>query len=173
MLLAIIAALLAQAHLSIESTVPDLSPVRGHASLLASGIPPAPAELRHRVLHYLHARSAHLLDVGADGEQLLIATRFGGTRQMHLVDHPRGDRYQLTFGEEPISSARFVPGDPGAILFTQDQGGGEFFQIHRFDRTTGRSTMATDGKSRHESLKLSLDGKLLAFSSTARNGKDF
>src|SRR5437870_5773685 len=159
------AALLAQAHLSIESTVPDLSPVRGHASLLASGIPPAPAELRHRVLHYLHARSAHLLDVGADGEQLLIATRFGGTRQMHLVDHPRGDRYQLTFGEEPISSAWLVPGDDQSIVFTIDSGGGELFQIHRFDRRTGRDALISDGTSRHESVRLSRDGKRIAFGS--------
>ena len=164
--------LLAEAHLNIESTVADLHPVRGNAALLASGIPDAPAELRQRVLHYLHARSAALLDVTPDGGQLLIATRFGGTRQMHLVDHPRGDRYQLTFGEEPIGAASFVPGDPDSILYLQDSGGGELFQIHRFDRRTGRSTRLSDGKSRHESLHLSRDGKLAAFSSTSRNGKD-
>ena len=172
MLSLLLAALLAEAHLNIDSTVADLHPVRGNAALLASGIPDAAPEVRQRVLHYLHARSASLLDVTPDGGQLLIATRFGGTRQMHLVDHPRGDRYQLTFGEEPIGAARFVPGDPDSILFLQDAGGGEFFQIHKFDRRTGRSTRLSDGKSRHESLHLSRDGKTAAFSSTARNGKD-
>lgn len=165
--------LVAQAgQLTIDSTVPDLRPVRGNASLLASGIPAAPPELRQRVLPYLHARSAALLDITPDGGQLLIATRFGSTRQMHLVDHPRGDRYQLTFGEEPIAAAHFVPGDPDSILFLQDSGGGEAFQIHRFDRKTGRSELLTDGKSRHEGLRLSRDGKRAAFGSTARNGKD-
>ena len=157
--------------LSVESTVP-VEPVRGNAQLLASGIPDAPPELRHRVLQYLYARSASLLDVADDGSAILIATRFGGTRQMHLVDHPRGDRYQLSFGEEPISSARFIPGDEHGLLFTQDAGGGEFFQIHRFDRRTGRSTRLSDGKSRHQSVRLSRDGQRLAFGSTARNGKD-
>ena len=168
-----LALLVAQAgQLTSDSTVPDLHPVPGNASLLASGIPPASPELRQRVLHYLHARSAALLDVTPDGGQILIATRFGGTRQMHLVDHPRGDRYQLTFGEEPISAAHFVPGDSDSILFLQDSGGGEAFQIHRFDRQTGRSALLTDGKSRHEGLRLSRDGKRAAFGSTARNGKD-
>ncbi len=168
----IVALLLAAPHgLSVESTVP-VAAVRGHASLLASGIPEVPADLRHRVLQYLYARSASLLDVAADGSSVLIATRFGGTRQMHLVDHPRGDRYQLTFGEEPVASARFIPGDEHGVLFTQDAGGGEFFQIHRFDRSTGRSVLLSDGKTRHESVRLSRDGKRIAFGSSARNGKD-
>src|SRR5205807_10124133 len=107
-----------------------------------------------------------------DGEQLLIATRFGGTRQMHLVDHPRGDRYQLTFGEEPISSAWLVPGDDQSIVFTIDSGGGELFQIHRFDRRTGRDALISDGTSRHEGVRLSRDGKKIAFGSNARNGND-
>jgi len=168
----LVAAVLLAQVLSVESTVPNLHAVRGNANLLASGIPEAPRELRQRVLQMLHPRNASLLDVTPDGGQVLIATRFGGTRQMHVVDHPRGDRYQLTFGEEPIAGARFVPGDPDTILFLQDAGGGELFQIHRFDRKTGRSARVTDGKSRHESLRLSRDGKLAAFASTARNGKD-
>jgi dipeptidyl aminopeptidase/acylaminoacyl peptidase len=51
-------------------------------------------------------------------------------------------------------------------------GGGEFYQVFRLDRSTGRSELLTDGKSRHESLKISDDGKWLTYSSTARNGKD-
>ncbi len=51
-------------------------------------------------------------------------------------------------------------------------GGGEFFQVFRLDRSTGRSELLTDGKSRHEGLKVSKDGKWLTYSSTARNGKD-
>src|SRR5438105_2217632 len=102
-MLSLFAALLAaQIHLTAESTILELHAVHGSASLLASGIPQPPPELRRRVLRYLHARSASLLDATPDGEHILIATRFGGTRQMHLVDHPRGDRFQLTFGEEPI-----------------------------------------------------------------------
>src|SRR5947209_6139368 len=102
--------------LRVESTIP-VEAVRGHAQLLASGIPQPPEELRRRVLQYLHSRSAGLLDVLPDGSGVLIATRFGGTRQMHLVDHPRGDRYQLSFGEEPIAEAQFVPGDEQRILY--------------------------------------------------------
>jgi dipeptidyl aminopeptidase/acylaminoacyl peptidase len=78
----------------------------------------------------------------------------------------------MTFGEEPILTGRFLPGDPQAIFYLRDVGGGEFFQIYRLDRRTGKSELLTDGKSRHHSLILSRDGKWIAYSGTGRNGRD-
>ncbi|HYG68712.1 MAG TPA: S9 family peptidase, partial [Anaeromyxobacteraceae bacterium] len=72
----------------------------------------------------------------------------------------------------PVLSARFLPNDPRTILYLQDAGGGEFYQLYRLDRRTGRSELLTDGKSRHGNLLVSRDGTAIAFSSTARNGKD-
>src|SRR5262249_3444897 len=76
------------------------------------------------------------------------------------------------FGEEPISSARFLPGDSNIIYYARDTGGGEFYQIYRFDRKSGRATMLTDGKSRHSLPVFSKDGKHAAFTNNARNGRD-
>ena len=163
---------LAYAANAASSSVPGVEPIPGNANLLGSGIPPIPGELKSRVGQYLNTRSAMVLDQTDDGGQVLISTRFGSTAQLHLVDHPLGDRQQLTFTQEPITSAHFLPGDPRIIFYGQDVGGGEFFQLYRLDRSTGRSELLTDGKSRHESFILSGDGKRLAYSGTGRNGTD-
>jgi len=154
------------------SSIPGLEPVPGNANLLAAGIPPIPPDLKSRVSLYLNTRYVTALDQTDDGSQVLISTRFASTAQLHLVEHPLGDRHQLTFTEEPITTADFLPGDPQTIFYGQDVGGGEFFQLFRLDRRTGRSELLTDGKSRHESLVLSRDGKMLAYAGTGRNGTD-
>jgi dipeptidyl aminopeptidase/acylaminoacyl peptidase len=154
------------------STVPGMTPLAGNANLLESGISPVPRELEELVQRYGNARSAELLDQTTDGAHLLISTRFGSTNQVHVVDHPLGQRTQVTFGNEPVSSARFLPHDPNVIFFLQDAGGGEFFQLYRLDRRTQKTELLTDGKSRHGALVVSHEGRRLAWNGTGRNGKD-
>jgi dipeptidyl aminopeptidase/acylaminoacyl peptidase len=154
------------------SAVQGTVPLAGNPRLLASGIPPIPDEFRRRVLQYQDARAATLEDVADDGSAVLVATRFGNVRQLHVVERPLGAREQLTFGDEPVAAGRFQPGDPRIVWFRRDTGGGEAYQIYRLDRRTGRAERVTDGKSRHEALALSEDGRLLAYSGTGRNGKD-
>src|SRR3954467_14313894 len=173
MLLTLCALLLAQAATSAAppSGIPGMAPVPGIPSLLQSGVPEVPKALRDRLGQYQNARSAGLLDVMPDGRTALISTRFASTAQLHLVEQPMGARQQLTFGEEPISRGHLAP-DGRSVYFLRDVGGGEFFQVFRLDRKTGRSELLTDGKSRHQSLLLSHDGSGIAWASTARNGKD-
>lgn len=158
--------------LAADSAVPGMGPAPGVASLLQSGIPALPADLRSRAAQYLNARGAALVDSTEDGSALLVATRFASTSQLHLVEAPLGMRTQITFSDEPVTQARFAPGDPRTVWYLQDKGGGEFYQVFRLDRGTGRSELVTDGKSRHGSLTVSRDGKRIAFSGTGRNGKD-
>ena len=171
MLVASLALLLA-APPDVPASIPGMQAVPAVPSLLESGVPPVPPELRARTRQYLDARAAALADVSDDGGTLLISTRFASTAQLHVVEMPLGMRTQITFGDEPVVQARFQPGDPQTVWYLQDKGGGEFFQLFRLDRRTGRAEMLTDGKSRHGSLTLSREGKLLAFSGTQRNGKD-
>ncbi|MFL5424299.1 MAG: S9 family peptidase [Myxococcales bacterium] len=173
MLLTVCALLLAQAQPSeaAPSGVPGMAPVPGVPSLLQSGVPEVPRGLRERLDQYQNARAAALLDVLPDGSAALIATRFASTNQLHVVEHPMGARQQLTFGEEPISRGHLAP-DGRSVYYLRDVGGGEFFQVYRLDRRSGRSELLTDGKSRHQSLLLSHDGSGIAWASTARNGKD-
>jgi dipeptidyl aminopeptidase/acylaminoacyl peptidase len=150
----------------------EVVPVPGRANLLRLGIPEIPPELSARLAQYQNARAAVLQDVSDDGRTLLVTTRFGNTAQLHVVTAPLGMREQITFGEEPVSSARFAPGDPRTVYYLQDRGGGEAYQLHRLDRRTGRAELLTDGKSRHEALLVSRDGRRLAYAGTGRNGKD-
>ena len=154
------------------STIPGMAQLNGNPNLLGSGIPEIPAALKARVKQYLNARGAGLLDVTPDGAQVLMTTRFADTAQLHLLEMPMGARQQITFFDEPTAQGTFVPGDPDTLFYLQDVGGGEFYQIFRLDRRTGRSTLLTDGKSRHDSLTFARDGKQYAFQSNRRNGKD-
>ncbi|MCY1040493.1 alpha/beta fold hydrolase [Corallococcus sp. bb12-1] len=154
------------------SAVAGIAPLPGLPNLWASGVPAVPPALSQRVQQYLESRSAQLLDVSDDGQQVLIATRFADVNQLHLVEMPLGARTQLTFTKEPINRARFLPGNPRVIFYLQDKGGGEFFQVLKLDRGTGRSELLTDGKSRHQDLVVSKDGRWLAYAGTGRNGKD-
>ena len=154
------------------STIPGLLPMPGAPSLLTVGVPTIPAELNDLVRRYGNSRQATLLDVTTDGTQVLMGTRFGSTQQLHLVEQPMGTRSQLTFGEEPVLEARFLPQDPNVLFYLQDSGGAEFYQLYRLDRRTQKTELVTDGKSRNSSLVVSHEGRRLAWASTARNGKD-
>lgn len=165
----------------VPTSIAGMASLSGNPNLLVSGVPEIPPELKEKLGQYLNARSAGLSDVAPEGDAVLITTRFGNTSQLHLVERPMGARRQLTFFEEPIAGGTFARSPAGRgsnyadqqpIYFLQDVGGGEFYQIYRLDRKTGRPTLLTDGRSRHGGVALSPDGKLAAFSSTARNGRD-
>jgi len=154
------------------SAVAGLAPVPGLPNLLAVGVPAVPESLRARVAPLLEARAARLLDVSASGAEVLIATRFGESYQLHVVDHPLGARTQITFGREPVSEALFHPTDPMVVFYLQDRGGSENYQVYRLDRRVGRPERLTDGKGRHERLVVSPDGSRIAWAGTDRNGRD-
>jgi Tol biopolymer transport system component len=57
-------------------------------------------------------------------------------------------------------------------VFLKDVGGGEFFQLYRYDLPTGDVTLLTDGKSRNTDPVWSYSGDKLVYGSTRRNGND-
>lgn len=141
------------------------------AAVMLDQVPEIPNELRRRLSQYLNTRRASFQAVAADGSRLLVTTRFADTDQIHEVSSPLGVRRQLTFADEPLRHAEYSR-DGEAILFMTDVGGGEDYQIARFDRATGRTALLTDGESRHGSYVQSLDGARVAYTSNARNGRD-
>src|SRR5260370_32306082 len=80
---------------------------------------------------------------------MLIATRFADTAQLHLVKMPGGERQQLTFFADAVTGGRFHPNGGDYIFFEKDVGGGEWYQLYRYDVATGNMTLLTDGKSRN------------------------
>ena len=145
------------------------------SALSISGAPIPEINLREKLRPYLNTRSANYWDWSADGNALFITTRFGSTPQLHRLDAPLGARHQLTFFEEPVVRVRAASGGRVGrpfVVLAKDSGGGENYQLFRLDRGGERPILLTDGKSRNATFELSRDGRLLAFSSNARNGKD-
>ncbi|MCK6482713.1 MAG: S9 family peptidase [Phycisphaerae bacterium] len=160
----------------IHATPARSDDVKRHeiGQVLLEDVPEVPAALRERMNQFLNVRAAGLLDFDDTGEKLLISTRFGNTNQLHLVTQPGGARRQLTFFDEPVRGAAFVPGtNARRILYSMDRGGSENNQIYLLDLADGGSTMLTDGASKNDRLTVARNGKRFAFCSTARNGRDY
>jgi len=103
---------------------------------------------------------------------MLIATRFADTNQIHLVKMPGGARTQLTFYADRVAAALYPPAKGDHFVFLKDVGGGEFYQIYRYDVGTENITLLTDGKSRNTDPVWSHDGEKLVYGSTRRTGDD-
>jgi dipeptidyl aminopeptidase/acylaminoacyl peptidase len=138
--------------------------------VILSGVPDVPAEISQRLQPYHHTRAAAFADWTADSRAVHILTRFGDVPQLHRVDMPGGARHQLTFFDEPIGNAIRRP-EHADVLYRMDVGGGEFFQLFLYDPTTGRHQRLTDGRSRNTGPVFSRDGRLIAFTSTRRDGR--
>lgn len=145
-------------------TVPD--------NLVADGIPAIPASLRRQVSPYLEFRTASFQSWHPQRREMLIATRFAETMQLHRVRTPGGAREQLTFLPEPVAGGGYQPKQGRYIVFGQDTGGGEFFQYYRFEPGQPAPVLLTDGTSRNTGARWSDSGTWLIYSSTRRNGKD-
>ncbi|HET8691598.1 MAG TPA: S9 family peptidase [Steroidobacteraceae bacterium] len=139
-------------------------------NLATEGIPEIPAELRERLRRYQFARSASFAGWTPDG-RVTIATRFGNTNQLHVVDRPLGARRQLTFFDEPINGGSWSPtGARKGVVYTRDAGGDENYQLEYLDPAAGAPVRLTDGRGRANSGVWSPDGTRHAFSWTARTG---
>lgn len=160
----IVAAALLSSSLSVFAQVPD--------NLVVEGVPPITAELKADVGRYLEFRAATFQGWHPVRRELLVSTRFADSPQLHLVKSAGGARTQMTFTPEPVAGGSFQPKTAKCIVYAQDTGGGEFYQLYRFDPEDGRTTLLTDGKSRNMGARWARSGKLLAYTSTRRTGKD-
>jgi dipeptidyl aminopeptidase/acylaminoacyl peptidase len=140
--------------------------------IVAEGVPPIPATLAEAAGRYSETRSAFPTDWHPQRRELLIGTRFGNTYQAHLVKMPGGARQQLTFSADPVYGGRFQPTTGEYMVFQRDIGGGEWYQLYRYDLATGDITLLTDGKSRNIGGPWSTKGDRMAYTSTRRTGQD-
>ena len=141
---------------------------------VTENVPALPPELVDTLNRYQNTRGATIAG-WLDGDCLLIGTRFAETNQAHRVCAPLGMREQITFYPEPIAGLATMPVGNGAdgFVFGKDKGGDEFSQLYWYNLGTREATLLTDGKrSQNRNALFADDGKQLAYSSTARNGKD-
>ena len=149
--------------------IPALADVAKPAALTADGVPAIPDALAATSRPYMESLGAGFAGWNATDRSMLISTRFGNVSQLHRVAGPMMDRRQISFEVEPLGGTLSPTGD--VLLVTKDNGGDEFFQFYTL--RNGRLTQLTaGGKSRNSPGAWSLDGKLVGFSSTERNGTD-
>jgi dipeptidyl aminopeptidase/acylaminoacyl peptidase len=141
-------------------------------NLVVEGIPTIPASIAEKAARYTEVRTASLQSWHPRRREMLVTTRFGDTNQVHIVRQPQGARTQLTFFPDRVSGAAFQPVEGRYFVFTKDVGGGEWFQLYRYDMDGGAITLLTDGKSRNESPVFDRAGRRIAYTSTRRNGRD-
>src|SRR5580704_12149126 len=141
-------------------------------NLVVDNVPKIPVSLADTAGRYGSYRSANLADWHPTRREMLIATRFADTPQLHLVKTPGGARQQLTFFADAVSGGRFHPNGGDYIVFAKDIGGGEWYQLYRYDVASGGVTLLTDGKSRNLLGPWSSGGDQIAYISTRRTGRD-
>ncbi|MGA8617803.1 MAG: prolyl oligopeptidase family serine peptidase [Candidatus Sulfotelmatobacter sp.] len=141
-------------------------------NLVAEGIPKIPAVLADSVGRYSEFRAANFVSWHPTRREMLIETRFADTTQVHQVKVPGGARTQLTFFPDAIADAIYQPVNGDSFLFMKDIGGGEFFQLYRYELASGNVTLLTDGKSRNTGPRWSYRGDFIAYGSTRRSGSD-
>eukprot|EP00761_Pharyngomonas_kirbyi_P013403 gb/GECH01013432.1/.p1 GENE.gb/GECH01013432.1/~~gb/GECH01013432.1/.p1 ORF type:complete len:647 (+),score=165.68 gb/GECH01013432.1/:1-1941(+) len=143
-------------------------------NLVIEDVPEIPVSLQERTRQYQNTRVASLSGwLPKENQGMLIRTRFAETAQIHRVSKPGGSRKQLTFFNEPVSSASPCPDENvDGFIFSKDIGGNERFQLYFFDNQSGTSKMITDGQGKCGSLRWSNQGDKFAYFSTKRNNKD-
>jgi len=146
--------------------------VTPNENLVVDGVPKIPAALVESVERYSNFRAANLTSWHPTRREMLISTRFADVPEIHRVAMPGGDRSQLTFYPDAVTSAQYEPTEGKYFVFSKDVGGGEFYQLYRYDLDSGDVTLLTDGKSRNTSAVWWDQGNKLVYGSTRRTGKD-
>lgn len=154
------------------SVFPQNDAVVPNENLVTEGIPKIPVSIAEGVDRYSNFRGATLDSWDPVKREILISTRFADTNQIHLVKMPGGARTQLTFFADRVAGASYPPTKNDSFVFSKDVGGGEFYQLYRYDVSSGDVTLLTDGKSRNTDAVWSHAGDRLVYGSTRRDGND-
>lgn len=156
-----------------SSTIAQTGEIAPGDNLVVEGVPKIPASLAEDVGSYTKSRAAELLSWHPLRRELLIATFFGDTPQVHQVKSPGAARTQLTFfADRPTGGVSYQPTTGNYFIFRKDLGGNENYQIYRNDLPSGNVVLITDGKSRNGSAVWSHAGDRIVYASTRRTGKD-
>jgi dipeptidyl aminopeptidase/acylaminoacyl peptidase len=144
------------------------------AAIAVSGIPPIADAIKRQVACYQNWQYATFVDWDPSGNGVIVFSRSGEISQLYRIEKPSGGKKQLTVAPEPVIDAAICPnGDTPFLLFTQDIGGNENFQIFRLDGATNVVTAVTADLAQNGDIVFSNRGDRFAYSSNRRNGTDF
>ena len=113
----------------------------------------------------LELRQAYPLSWSSDGAWLLVACDLSGTRQLYRLELESGELAQLTNYAEPVEG-QLLPDD--RLLLEIDEGGNERTQLY-----LEGDPLVVEPRFNHWTPHFSRDGRLLAYTTNRRNGRDF
>ncbi|HEX4024811.1 MAG TPA: prolyl oligopeptidase family serine peptidase [Steroidobacteraceae bacterium] len=119
---------------------------------------------------YLQSRSAHFVGWLADGS-MLIATRFGDTRQIHRVRAPLGMREQVSFAAGGVLDAAARPYASDAFAYLAPRGDATQLFLQQLGVNHALQPL-TDGSEDDSAPVWAPDGRRIAFTSARRDGVD-
>lgn len=137
------------------------------------------------LLELLLTKSTHLADVDpspgpGSPERLLVRSDLTGTVQLYEVGP--GGLVQLTALEDPVGSARYLPGRRSALMEV-DEGGNERHQLYVLDidlatsagpaRIDSLVAITKEPRYGHHIAGIGADGRQIAYVSNKANGVDF
>jgi dipeptidyl aminopeptidase/acylaminoacyl peptidase len=152
---------------ALAATAQQPATLKPADNLVIENIPPIPASVSEQTARYGESRAALVYDWHPTRREMLIGTRFGDTAQVHSVAMPGGARRQLTFYPDRVTGATYLPGGD-AFLFNKDSGGGEWYQIYRYNVADGAVTLLTDGESRNSAPLVAHHSSRFIYSITRR-----
>lgn len=155
----------------MPAPVPNDTIVPGE-NLTVEGVPPIPRSLADGLRRYTEFRAAMFADWHPIRREMLIRTRFADTFQVHHVAFPGGDRRQMTFFPDTVSTTSYPPTTGDYFVFSKDTGGNEFSQNYRYDVEDGEITRLTDGASKNSHGVWRPRNDMMAYTSTRRTGQD-
>ena len=167
-----LALLISLTHFASAQETAGPATLKPGENLLVQGIPGIPAKIAEQANRYTEFRSAAVFSWHPQRREMLIGTRFADTVQIHEVKMPGGARTQLTFFPDRVSGASYHPHAGDYFVFSKDIGGGEWFQLYRYETGSRDIVLLTDGKSRNLGATWSNRGDLIAYASTRRNRAD-
>ncbi len=157
--------------LPLTTAWPQAKALTPPSGVVQEGIPPIPASLVGEFLPYRTAPGSSMLGWDPLKPQVIVTGWTMGTRVASRVETP---------GKPPVMLLKLpdwdreIYMDPGGnyIIYVKPADANFQDQIYRFDKITKVTTLLTDGKSRNRYPVFSRSGKMLAFSSNARDGKN-
>jgi dipeptidyl aminopeptidase/acylaminoacyl peptidase len=148
-------------------------PIKVPENLVTENIPEINSSIISDVKSYTESRGASFVAWHPTKKEMIISTRFANSNQLHYIKMPGGDRQQITFFEEPVSSANFEPVSGDYFLFGKDNGGNEFSQVYKFETKNKKVNQLSVGKRTQNSIGIWNTKKdKIAYTSTRRNGAD-
>jgi dipeptidyl aminopeptidase/acylaminoacyl peptidase len=165
---------------SLPAVAQDAPVVTPPASVELQGVPAIPATFAEGMNRYADYRTAHLVAWHPVRREMLIATRFGNTFQLHRVTSPGGERIQITSDEGGVSgtgdSARawFEPGSDHIVYLRDASPGKGLLQYFHLDPAADKTpSLLTDGSSRSVAGSWSPKATRIAWTSNKRAVGDF